>query len=361
MLADIILKVAEMEGQNENGAYYPRPSSSGPQRCIRSMVYHGLGIERKSLPGRAVMIFSDSSFHEDLTDDWIRKTAYYLHSEQMEVNCGTLHGITLKGKIDGIVTDLTYTDFLFEHKAINHFTFQKLWNGEIPYDYVTQCCLYLKGVQVVNPDIDTAILLIKNKNTAQYMELVIYWNSETDTATITERTNSQGETITMGDTIENITENAFIRFAFVQEYINQRKLPLRQYDKFDDSEGWHCDYCQWGGVCWKDYEREFNELKIEGMLPNEIADMIRYYKELGAQKGDIEKEYKDLSAKIKSLMELSGFSAGRAGEYVCKLKLQDRSTIDKDMLTPVEIKKATKISTSKRLYVSNYKEGKSNE
>ena len=43
MIADIILKVAAME-RTEEDAYRPRPSSAGPQRCIRQMVYHGLGI-----------------------------------------------------------------------------------------------------------------------------------------------------------------------------------------------------------------------------------------------------------------------------------------------------------------------------
>jgi len=119
MIADIILKVAAMQGEEEgNHAYYPRPSLAGPERCIRQMVFWGMGIERQALPGRAVMIFDDSSFHEDLTGDWIRKSAFQLHSEQMKVDVGEKYGIYLQGSIDGIITDLTGQDIISPFRSI---------------------------------------------------------------------------------------------------------------------------------------------------------------------------------------------------------------------------------------------------
>jgi len=123
MLADVILKIAGQFQEEEEHKYYPRPSMAGPERCTRQMVYHGLNIAKEPLAGRAVMIFSDSSFHEDLTADWIRKSAFQLHSEQMEINVDCPgYGIKLTGHIDGVVTDLLGTDYLWEHKAINHFS-----------------------------------------------------------------------------------------------------------------------------------------------------------------------------------------------------------------------------------------------
>ncbi len=357
MIADIILRIAAME-RTEEDAYRPRPSSAGPHRCIRQMVYHGLGVQRQPLPGRAVLIFDDSSWHEELTADWIRKSAFRLHSQQMEVTMpDEATGITLSGHIDGIITDMLEIDRLFEHKAINHFTFQKYVNGEIPLDYVVQCCLYIRGLHTVIPMLNEAVLLVKNKNTAQYMEFIIRYDHDTDTAAVVCRTISTGETFEMGDTFENITGDAFNKFKTVQNCIETKKLPPRQYDRFDDKDGWHCDYCGWGGVCWEGYEKEFQDLKIEGMLPGEIADMVRYYKELGAQKKDIENEYNDMMDRIKASMEGNGHREGVAGEYVCRLKIESRNSIDKSRLTAQEIQKATKTSTFKRLYISTNKEG----
>ena len=79
MLAEIIPKIAGME-QNE-WDFKPRPSSAGPERCIRQMVYHGLGFPSEPLSGRAILVFDDSSWHEELTLDWLRKSAFKIHSE----------------------------------------------------------------------------------------------------------------------------------------------------------------------------------------------------------------------------------------------------------------------------------------
>jgi len=352
MLADVILKIAGQFQEEEDHKYYPRPSMAGPERCTRQMVYHGLNIPKEPLAGRAVMIFSDSSFHEDLTADWIRKSAFQLHSEQMEVKTGWGYSFILTGHIDGIVTDLLGVDYLWEHKAINHFSWQKYWDGAIPYDYVAQCCIYLRGLQSDNPNLHQAILLLKNKNTAAYMELIIDYNRSTDTATITTATNSNGEVKVINEEIHNAVNASFEKFEYVNDCIKKQTLPKRDYFIGDD---WHCEYCAWCKTCWAGYKKEFAELKTDTMLSDDVADMIRYYKELGGQKSDIEKEYKELSGKIKDTMKQIGAREGRAGEFIAKLSLSEVNRIDKEKLTPAEILRATVTSMSERLYVSTPK------
>lgn len=350
MIADIIHKVAEMTAEEEH-AFYPRPSSAGPDRCIRQMVYHGLNIKRQPLPGRAIVIFSDSSFHEDLTADWIRKTAFQLHSEQMKVKC---RPPMTEGSIDGIITDLLNVDRLWEHKAINHFSFQRYWGGELPLDYMTQCAVYIDGIKTHdNPEINEGLLLIKNKNTAQYMEFEIEYDQFEDKLIISKATHSTGEVRKINHTIENIVQSACDKFYQVLGYIEKNTLPKRQYHINDD---WQCEYCGWAQACWENYHNEFQELKTNEMLPNEIADTVRYYKELGAQKSEMEKEYKTLSQKVKDIMKETGAREGRAGEYLLRLKLQETNRIDKTLLTPAEIARATKIGFSERLYISKIKE-----
>ena len=345
MIADILHKVAGMD--NEDSKYYPRPSLAGPDRCIRQMVFWGMGIERQPLPGRAVVIFNDSSFHEDLTGDWIRKSAYQLHSEQMKVDIGEKYGIHLEGSIDGIITDLTEKDIHYEHKGINHFTFQKYWAGEIPQDYIAQTCLYNLGLKQVNPDIDTSILLIKNKNTSQYLEFIILYG-EGDNAIIVERTNSQGEKIEMGEVIPSITDEAFKKFGQVKECIDKKTLPKRQYD----IDNWHCEYCGWREICYKDYHKEFNELKTDTQLPDEIADTIRFKRELTAERLDIEKQEKAINEQIKKLMKDLDTREGRANEYLCKLQLKARESLDKSLIPDNIIAQATKTSHYEQLRIT---------
>jgi len=353
MLAEVILKIAGQFQEQEDHNYYPRPSMAGKERCTRQMVYHGLNYPHEPLAGRAVMIFSDSSFHEDLTADWIRKSAFQLHSEQMKIKC-TMPGFSfnLDGSIDGIVTDLLMEDYLWEHKAINHFSWQKYADGALPLDNISQCCIYLRGLHSDNPNIKKAVLLMKNKNTAAYLEFIISYDYDTDTAIVEKLTQSNGETKEINEIMPDAVRSCFEKFAYVNDCIKNKTLPKRDYFIGDD---WHCEYCAYGKTCWEGYKKEFTELKTDTMLPDEVETMLKYYKELGGQKSDIEKEYKDLSGKIKDTLKEIGAREGRAGQYIVKLSLIESNRIDKEKLTATEILKATKTTMSERLYVSEPK------
>jgi len=342
MLAELIPKIALM-GARKEYKYYPRPSSAGPERCIRSMVYHGLGVDKSPLPARALLIFDDSSWHEELTADWIRKTSFHLHSEQMRVECAKP---MTNGMIDGIITDLLGVDRLWEHKAINHFTFQKFWGGELPLDNIAQCVVYMDGLRKDNPDINETILLIKNKNTAQYMEFILHY-SQDDVLTVVEKSHSDGSHEKIGVELPNILKEICNKFNKTDDYIKRKTLPKRQYE----IDHWRCSYCQYGQGCWDGYEQEFEELMVEGMLSNEVADMVRYYKELGGQKKDITKEYEDLKDQIKSAMETACIGKGTAGEYTLNLKLVKTSRVDKTLIPADILAGATKHSHQKRLTI----------
>ncbi|RPH47486.1 MAG: hypothetical protein EHM85_19765, partial [Desulfobacteraceae bacterium] len=296
MLAEILHKVAGQFSQEEHD-YYPRPSLAGPERCIRQLVYWGIKTAGKSLPGRTLHVFNDGNWHEELTADWIRKTAYTLNSVQMGVDCGTRHNIHLFGKIDGIVTDMLKNDYLLEHKGLNHFTYQRYTNGEIPIDYVTQVCLYLEGLQKVNPDIKEAVLLIKNKNTSQFLEFIIAL--ENGDATIKKRTDSSGETVEMNVVIEHIVDDAFKKFAEVDRYISNNRsetseMPHRPYEM----DSWHCQYCQYQETCWKGYEDEYKALSDDAALDDEVATLCHYYLETNMHLKEMEAEKDSLRNKI---------------------------------------------------------------
>ncbi len=259
--------------------------------------------------------------------------------------------LKLNGYIDGILTDILAVDRLLEHKAINHFSFERYWNGEIPWDNITQTCLYLHGLVDINPDITEAVLLMKNKNTAAYLEFLITYDREKDIATIISRTNSNAETVKMDFVIENPVNDAFTKFASVEDYVKRKVLPKRQYD-LDD---WHCQYCQWGETCWQNYAHEFGELKTDAILPDEFADTVGYYKELGGQMADIRKEREGIAETIKDALKASDAREGRAGDYICKLSLQNRSRIDESKIPAHVLKEAKSESFFERLNISKIK------
>lgn len=343
MLAELIPQIAAEE-QKQNGKFYPRPSSAGPQRCIRSMVYHALGFKKQPFPGRAMLVFDDSTWHEELTLDWLRKSSFHVHSEQMKVNC---RPPMREGHIDGIITDLLKIDRHLEHKAINHFSFERIWNGELPLDNLTQTAIYTDGIQQeLNPDLEEAILLIKNKNNSRYMEFLCHY--EWDTLTILSKTLSTGETERMDYPIVGIVQDACNKFNQVLDYAARKTLPKRPYFIAD----WQCEYCGWGNTCWKDYDKEFAEMKVDQELPSDFADRVAYYKELGAQKKEITDEYNGIRESVKKMMRNSEIRQGRAGDYLLKLSLIKKETIDKTKLTQKEKAKAIKETFIERLTIS---------
>lgn len=336
MIADIIVKAAGMEAE-EQGVYYPRPSAAGSDRCLRQLVYWASGTAQdRRTSDRMVLVLDDSSIHETLTEDWLNKTAFQLHSQQMGVNCAVLPFIpppkefdrnalrvelnktggnvsraflgwllafgwkycpicrdavplnTIHGHIDGVVTDLTLNDYHYEHKALNHFTFEKLWNGSWPTGYITQCALYNKGIQEnLNPEITRTVLLVKNKNTAAYLEYILQYDFLKDRVVVLEMSRSSGERICNDDfspifKIENVCANAVERFRVVEGYVEDGTLPDRQYTLSD----WQCNYCYWGGsegTCWQGYEADHNALSTNVVLAERVEELCAQYLRLNVE------------------------------------------------------------------------------
>jgi hypothetical protein len=324
MISKAIVAAAGMEKQ-ARGPYYPRPSSAGPERCIRQLAYYALGFPvDREFGDRFILTMDDSSWHEELTADWIRKAhnisgnLYKLHSIQMGVEPFKLLFLPddgqmwhckickrdipknmLHGHIDGILTEtvndvkgLFEVDYLWEHKALNHFTFQRYWKNEtLPMDYLTQCCLYLRGLQTYLPNLKRGILAIKNKNTAQYMDFLIEYDRDTDTCYILEIELSGDDEIKHPETVlEEICTIAYQRFETIHEIeIQDRRhgitLPDRPYGP--DTE-FPCGYCSWYWTCWEGFEGEFKD--DTAILPEEYYGKGNRYLDINALMLTLKKE-----------------------------------------------------------------------
>jgi hypothetical protein len=389
MLSQVIIKVAGFDKQ-KRGRYYPRPSITGPERCIRQLVIWANGTpEDKAIADRFIVILDDSSFHEDLTADWLNLSAFKLHSSQMGVDVCELPFIRspqplpkkliidfsvlkdedidvllqdayklgwryckicqklvpmnmLHGHIDGIITDMLMIDRLWEHKALNHFRFEKLWAGEWPLDYFTQSGLYNNGLRRDIPKLTDSVLLIKNKNTSQYIDYVFPYDKKKDCISVTEIEHSSGEKKTATKEplfiMKNVVKSAIDKFIEIHEHFQNKTLPDRPYEI---GTVFPCNYCPWEKTCWKGYEKELKELATDTELPKETEDRIRYFLEKKGYKKEAEDEVDSLKASIKKILRENRTRKGRVGPYTVTLTLQKNDRIDKTKIPESYRKKAT--------------------
>ncbi len=278
----------------------------------------------------------DSSWHEELTLDFLRKSSFQVHSEQMSVECGeTIHNgvpFMIRGKIDGIFTDLAGVDRLLEHQAINHFTFERYAHEQFPLDYLTQMALYFVGLTKVQPDVKEGVLLIKNKNTSQYLEFFVDYDVASDVLRVLDVVKSDG-TRRNGVEFTGLYGHAMERFAEVERHRSEKTLPPRQYDPGD----WHCDYCGFSQICDSSYKEEFSSF-TEGADLSEIEEVVKEYVRLTDFKKRTEKTLDEVRDAIKEVMKAKECKQGKSNGYLVSLSLQERQGIDKNLI-PIEIMK----------------------
>jgi len=358
MLSELIPKLAGME-QKEQGYRHRCSGATYGEKCIRQQVYHALGIEPEPFPDRAMLIFDDSSWHETLTSDWIQKSIYKLHSEQMKVTPFNINGIPVTGSIDGILTDPEGKDILYEHKAINHFTFTSYEEGNLlPYDYVTQCTLYIVGIKKITDILYPGLLLIKNKNTARYIEYHIEYDDQEDIAKVKLYTMvyDNNELGSLKEVTEffmaDVVAKARNRFENIDTYVKEKKLPKRQYSV----DNWHCQYCRWAGVCYKNYEVELDERKEITIKDKEITDKVYKYREILDKMTECEKEKELLKKELSDYMRNKEASVGVVNEYIVRLDIKEKSNLNKSLLPQDLIIQCTKKTKYESLSVTKFKE-----
>jgi hypothetical protein len=344
MIAEIIPKVAQQQmldkGDTGFQKYSPRPSSAGPERCIRQMVYHAMGLPPKPLPGRSLLVFDDSTWHEELTKQWVEMSAFKLHSDQMAItipNCmpwrvpGTIRNCRIckvqyeagdiHGHIDFIVTDLAQKDWLIEHKAINHFTFNRIWDKQAwPLDYLAQMAVYFRGLALVHSDLRQGLLLIKNKNTAQYIEFEVHYDVTNDIFKITRGMRSDGDFYDVDFAYPNIFKEAIDKFRMVEDvHIKSKTLPERPY-QFEDRDGFPCGYCAWNETCWMGYETELMQRSTMTQLPEAFENCIEYLK-IVEQEGILKKKKETVKEMIRMQMDAKATREAHTMGHIIEIKM----------------------------------------
>jgi hypothetical protein len=368
MLADIIHKVAAIEYDNDR-PYHPRPSLASPEiednpgRCIRQLVYSRMGVPPKPLPGRAVLVFDDGHWHEELTASWITKTAIRLHARQAPVDIplprplGPAYSCPvctarippdrLHGHIDGLLTDPLGVTRLLEHKSLNHFSFEDALQGNIPLDNLTQACTYLTGIQHQQPDVREALLLLKNKNTSAYLEYRFAYEAATDHCQLLELLASDGTSMPLTERFDGLVQSAIAKFIQTEDYATSKTLPPRPYR----ADHWRCSYCAWATRCWEHYAAEVAHREPLAQLDPTLGPLLAEYARAAKAKHEGEAITKRLRPKILGALEASHGKAGVADGYTASVNLQTRTSVDDTLLSPQVRRAAERTKTIEVLSV----------
>jgi hypothetical protein len=312
VLADILHKIAGDSHNKVMKPFSPKPSNSGPGRCVRQMVFHSMGIEPDSFfPDRLWMIMDDGNYHEGYTAGWIEESGYRLKDVQKKLKLGFPFN---NGYIDGIVVDIMDIETTYDHKDKGTHMVDKFYSGsDLPLDDFTQLAIYSRHLQIndmVNSD--QCLLLIRNRDTAQYIEYFCRYLVDEDCMVIVSLTHSNGDFKELDIPLKNIYANAIEKFNFVKEMSEKKKLPHRQYYK----DSWRCNYCDWKIRCWEGYDDEKPERAITD-LPEEFEETIDKYIKWDRIKAIGSKSFDD----IKNYMRARNILHARMGNILIKRKI----------------------------------------
>lgn len=349
MLVNHIMKIRESYADPDHD-YYPRPSAAGPDRCLRSMVYHRLKFPPSPFPGRSLVVMDDSSWHEELTIDLLRKSGVLMiHSEQMEVQCRAPMTV---GHIDFMIQTIDGRDILVEHKALNHFSAEGYFERDhLPNDYLHQTACYAEGVAILLGLLDLpCMLLIKNKNTSAYIEFNLIYHLQEDLLEVVDKVRSDGRRVEIGLQIPNIVGSCAAKFQAVEDYAT-RDIPVIPPRPLGvDRDQFPCSYCRWHGECWKNWKEEIEQLS-EGDL-SVLEEAVAFREQLKAEAASATKEAERIKTEeiLPKLHEM-GISRGRAGRWFISLTLQEMTRIDKDLVPDSILPQIQKVTYSEVLRV----------
>lgn len=350
----------EKAKEDEHFIYRPRVSNSGS--CPRALTYAAKGFEPRPHSGRMALLFEDGNVHEEVTINWLKKTDYRVSYNQLGLDIAEIPGApegewhcefckrdiplsTLHGHIDGLIlTD--EVSLLFEHKGLGQFAFDNL-NNEAPVGYIGQCCCYIHGLCNMGMDVTEAVLIVKNKNTSEYRQVNVSYDSETDQA-VAYNTWS-GVTTYHYDVIKSVVD----LHSTVEEFrFKEGDLPDRPYEASD----WHCKFCRFKDTCWDEYPEEYQAYAEEEEISeeDELYQLVDKLDLVKAEERVLKAQAKDLRSQVFSRLSELEVKSGKCGNVKFFLKSFNKKSVDNSLIPESVLEKATKFQqiqtlTTKRL------------
>ena len=209
-------------------------------------------------------------------------------------------------------------------------------------------------------DVEEALLLIKNKNTSQYMELRVRpWLGnlgDEQPTVVVDGVRMEGE---RGVPIEfscdtacaDLLSRAVKRFEQVVQYRDAAMVPARPFE----FGHWRCDWCPFSGTCWEGYEDESSELVGDeaALLVGEHADLATKAREIyetNERRKTAEARVKEMKSEMKVELMKRDLRVGlinlsETHELTVKLRMQSREGIDASKIPSEVLPLVRKIST----------------
>jgi len=347
----ILPNIARIEKAEEdtNSIYRPRVSNSGS--CPRALTYAARGYDAKPHSGRMALLFEDGNVHEDITIRWLEKTDYKVTHNQLGLDIAEVNGApegswrcescerdvkfsTLHGHIDGLIlTD--EISLLFEHKGLGQFAFDNL-NNEAPEGYIGQCCCYIVGLENAGIELESAVLIVKNKNTSEYRQINVTYDKATDTA-VAYNTWSGRETYH-----SDVVKKVISLHEVVEEYRgkSEDEFPARPYESND----WHCRFCRYSDECWSGYVEEFSSYSEEKEIPetDELYSMLDDLDKIKSEERVLKSNARDLRGRILSRIADLEIKSGKCGDMKFSLRSFNKKTVDNSLIPESILEAATK-------------------
>lgn len=297
MIARRLIEFAEKPDET---THWRRPSNAGPNRCIRQLTYRARGFTPEPRPGRMQHVLDDSSWHAELMKDWLRRMGIDVMYEELPVQTPCSPH---PGHIDCVAQFQDGTLRLIDFKAINHFSYERIRNGDLDSirDYLHQLAQYLASGEMVGLGVTKGLLLVKNKNTSAYLELQVVYVKDQDYLVVQGAECSSGEPFDVHLSLSSVTLDDVLKFNIVEAHAKAGTLPARP---FNYGIEFPCGYCPFEGECWKDYAFERKEaqdhLELDNVgreLAHAVAEARRAANAADRVKSEAEKELKGLLVK----------------------------------------------------------------
>jgi hypothetical protein len=218
------------------------------------------------------------------------------------------------------------------------YAFDELLSGRPSLDHLTQGCLYLAGLQRINPELNEALLLVKNKNTSAYCEFRFTYDPKTDRCHVVELVASEGISRALDLHYDGLVARALDKFDAVETYARRGELPPRPYRH----DSWRCHYCPYAHRCWDSYPAEVRARSEATPLDPTVAPLLAEYAQAAAAKRESEAAMKRLRPQILQALEAHHTRTGLAGGYRATVTVQERPTLDESLI-PEDVKQAARV------------------
>lgn len=283
--------------------------------------------------------------HEDSTVEILEKSDFPVDNRQYAVDVGLIDAADpfemircdtceidipfniLHGHIDGTITVDDRT-VLFEHKAIGSYAYNLL-DKEFPIAYVKQCCCYIKGLHDRGFDIDSALILLRSKDLANYKQIKIEYDIKADRAFMSNEWNE------LNGYLDDVVKGCIEMHDDVERMALNGELPDRPYEL----SHFKCKFCRFQNTCWDGYVEEVRALGKDNSIPetSPLSELARKQHILTAEKKRVEDELQEVKKKLKSEMFKGGIKEGAVGNFRIKTTAFNKSSLDESKI-PDEVK-----------------------